>query len=317
MEPASVTRFREYLKIETVHPTPDYQKCTEFLVQQAEEIGLECKVVELVKGKPVVIMKLEGTDPSLPGILLNSHTDVVPVYREKWNYEPFEATRVEIESGDHRIYARGSQDMKVTGSLYLEAFREIKESGKKFLRNVYSTFVPDEEIYSIEGMMPFSKSQEFKDMNIGFGIDEEGGKQPNVVPATYSATFDLRITPLVNLDEFYKYLEDLAATNDCEIEFYYRDESDKSAKITDSNSFLIALKSTCSKMGLNPIEIIFPAATDARFVRQAGIQAIGINPMLNHPVLAHDHDEYVVESEFIKAIPFYTDLIEGLASISE
>ncbi|OMJ24015.1 hypothetical protein AYI70_g1873, partial [Smittium culicis] len=32
MEPASVTRFRDYLKIETVHPTPDYQKCTEFLV---------------------------------------------------------------------------------------------------------------------------------------------------------------------------------------------------------------------------------------------------------------------------------------------
>ncbi|OMJ11281.1 Aminoacylase-1 [Smittium culicis] len=400
MEPASVTRFREYLKIETVHPTPDYQKCTEFLVQQAEEIGLECKVVELVKGKPVVIMKLEGTDPSLPGILLNSHTDVVPVYREKWNYEPFEATRVEIEGGDHRIYARGSQDMKVTGSLYLEAFREIKASGKKFLRNVYSTFVPDEEIYSIEGMMPFSKSQEFKDMNIGFGIDEgvpsintntyyftserttcpvkftahgntghgsqfiegtaiekllpiinelsqlrvdekarlhamsgnpllnqgsvtsanltilEGGKQPNVVPATYSATFDLRVSPLRSLDEFYKYLEDLAATNDCEIEFHYRDESDKSAKITDSNPFLIALKSTCSKMGLNPIEVVMPAATDARFVRQAGIQTIGINPMLNHPLLAHDHDEYVVESEYIKAIPFYTDLIEGLASVS-
>ncbi|OLY77581.1 Aminoacylase-1 [Smittium mucronatum] len=398
-EPASVTRFRDYVKIETVHPTPDYAKCTEFLIAQAEEIGLGHQVVELVKGKPVVILKLEGSDPSLPAILLNSHTDVVPVYREKWDYDPFAATRVEVENGDHRIYGRGTQDMKVTGSLYLEAFRQIKASGKKFLRNVYSTFVPDEEIYSIEGMMPFSKSQEFKDLNIGFGIDEggpsinentyyftserttcpvtftahgntghgsqfiegtaiekllpiinelmllretqlsklkkiggimlfnqgqvtsvnltmlEGGKQPNVVPATFSATFDIRITPLLDLAEFYKYLEDLAEKNECDIEFHYRDEPNKSLKITETNPFMVEIKSACSKHGLNPVEMVMPAATDARFVRQAGIQAVGINPMINHKLLAHDHNEYIIESEYIKSIPFYTDLIERLASV--
>lgn len=34
---------------------------------------------KFVKGKPVVIMEWKGTDPHLKSILLNSHTDVVPV----------------------------------------------------------------------------------------------------------------------------------------------------------------------------------------------------------------------------------------------
>lgn len=29
-------------------------------------------------GQPLVVMTVEGTDPTLPSILLNSHTDVAP-----------------------------------------------------------------------------------------------------------------------------------------------------------------------------------------------------------------------------------------------
>ncbi len=50
-------------------------------------------------------MTWEGTDPSLPSLLLNSHTDVVPVYPDQWKYDPFEA--VKEANGD--IYARGTQ----------------------------------------------------------------------------------------------------------------------------------------------------------------------------------------------------------------
>lgn len=54
--------------------------CTEFLLEQAKELGAESQVVECVPGKPIVLMKLVGEDPSLPSVLLNSHTDVVPVF---------------------------------------------------------------------------------------------------------------------------------------------------------------------------------------------------------------------------------------------
>ena len=79
-ENPAVTRFREYLRIKTVHPTPDYHNCTLFLQKLAQEIDLPIRVVECVPGKPIVILSWLGTDSSLSSIILNSHSDVVPVF---------------------------------------------------------------------------------------------------------------------------------------------------------------------------------------------------------------------------------------------
>ena len=76
--------------------------------KQAAELDLPYRIVEMVPGKPIFLMSWEGTEPELPSLLLNSHTDVVPVFPESWKYDPFEA--VKEENGD--IYARGTQDMK-------------------------------------------------------------------------------------------------------------------------------------------------------------------------------------------------------------
>lgn len=46
-EHIAVTRFREYLRIKTVQPNPDYVGSTAFLIRQAEEIGMPYKVVEV------------------------------------------------------------------------------------------------------------------------------------------------------------------------------------------------------------------------------------------------------------------------------
>ncbi|XP_047497947.1 aminoacylase-1-like isoform X4 [Penaeus chinensis] len=167
-EHPSVTNFRNYVKIKTVQPTPDYASCTEFLLEQAKELGAESQVVECVPGKPIVLMKLVGEDPSLPSILLNSHTDVVPVFPEHWKYEPFSAHK--DENGD--IYGRGTQDMKCVGIQYMEALKELKKKGHKFLRTIHLSFVPDEEIGGKNGMYEFVKTDMFKKMNVGFALDE-------------------------------------------------------------------------------------------------------------------------------------------------
>ena len=46
--------------------------------------------------KPIVLAKVEGSDPSLPRIVLNSHYDVVPAMRDMWCCDPFGA---EIRDG--------------------------------------------------------------------------------------------------------------------------------------------------------------------------------------------------------------------------
>ncbi|KAF8923032.1 adenylate cyclase, partial [Dissophora ornata] len=144
------TRFREYLRIKTVQPKPDYAGSTAFLIRQAEEIGMPYKIVECVADKPTVIMTFEGTDPSLPSLLLNSHTDVVPVFPEKWTQDAFAANKV-----DGRIYARGSQDMKCVGMSYLEVLRRYHE-----------------EIGGVEGMKLLVHHEEFKRLNVAFALDE-------------------------------------------------------------------------------------------------------------------------------------------------
>jgi acetylornithine deacetylase/succinyl-diaminopimelate desuccinylase-like protein len=72
---------------------------------------LSYKVVESAPGILSIFITVEGTDPSLPSILLNSHTDVVPVFPEKWTVDPFEA----VKRDDGYILARGAQDMKCVG----------------------------------------------------------------------------------------------------------------------------------------------------------------------------------------------------------
>lgn len=54
-------------------------ECVKFLLDQAKSLSLPSNVYTFHVGKPVVVITWEGKEPSLPSILLNSHTDVVPV----------------------------------------------------------------------------------------------------------------------------------------------------------------------------------------------------------------------------------------------
>lgn len=117
---------------------------------------------------PVVIMTWKGTEPELPSIMLNSHMDVVPVFEELWTYPPFAA---EIDE-EGRIFARGTQDMKSVGMQYLAAIRALKRDGVRLKRTFHVVFVPDEETTGECGTAPFVHHEDFKALNVGFGLDE-------------------------------------------------------------------------------------------------------------------------------------------------
>ncbi|KAK5638397.1 hypothetical protein RI129_012692 [Pyrocoelia pectoralis] len=169
----AVDKFREYLRIPTVHPDIDYEPCIKFLEQYARDLGIPVKVYRNIPTKPVAVFKWEGKESGLSTIMLNGHMDVVPVYRDKWTYEPFGA---EIDDKGY-IYGRGAQDMKWISILYLEAIRRLKLDGVVPKRTVYVFFVPDEE-YGELGLREFVKTKEFRNLNIGFGLDE-GDSSPN------------------------------------------------------------------------------------------------------------------------------------------
>ncbi|KHN77765.1 Aminoacylase-1 [Toxocara canis] len=139
-EDIAVKNFREYLRIRTDQPNPDYSKCKEFLYRLADELKLEKACYELVEGKPLIVMTVRGANESLPSLLLYSHTDVVPVVKEMWKFDPFAA----VKDSDGKIYGRGTQDMKSV----------------------------DEEIGGIDGMEKFVNDESFKKLNVGFALDE-------------------------------------------------------------------------------------------------------------------------------------------------
>lgn len=179
---AIISRFQQYLQINTAQPTPQYQQSADFLISQAKFIGLESQSIEFVQNKPLILLKWPGSDPTLPSILLNSHTDVVPVEHHKWTHHPFGA---HVDSHGN-IFARGSQDMKCVGMQYLEAIRRLKSSGFVPLRSVYLSFVPDEEIGGHDGAAKFADSDIFNSMNVGIVLDE-GLASPNENYRTFYA----------------------------------------------------------------------------------------------------------------------------------
>ena len=164
----AVTNFREYIRINTAQPNPDYDTCVKWLTSKATEAGGSVAVVECTPGKPAVIVTFTGLKPELPSILLNSHMDVVPVFPEHWKYDPFSAHKE--ENGD--IYGRGSQDMKCVGIQYLEAIKKLKQRNASFMRTIHLTYMPEEELGGVRGMKEFVKLSEFKSLNIGFALDE-------------------------------------------------------------------------------------------------------------------------------------------------
>lgn len=59
---------------------------------------------------------------------------------------------------------------------------------------------------------------------------------------------------------------------------------------------------------------VFPGGTDSRYLRSVGIPAIGFSPMINTPVLLHDHDEFLHADMYLRGIEIYKKIIACVAN---
>ncbi len=86
-----------------------------------------------------MVATLSG-DGSKPPLILLSHTDVVPVERQYWDFEPFSGAVV-----DGVIYGRGAIDMKSMGIMELMAMLIIKRHKLPHTRDIVYMALADEE----------------------------------------------------------------------------------------------------------------------------------------------------------------------------
>jgi aminoacylase len=61
--------------------------------------------------------------------------------------------------------------------------------------------------------------------------------------------------------------------------------------------------------------MVFPGATDSRYIRSVGIPAIGFSPMNNTPILLHDHDEFLQADVYLRGIEIYKTIIQNVANV--
>ncbi|EFC40064.1 GA1981-PA-like protein [Naegleria gruberi] len=426
-------RFQDYLRLPTQHPKPDYATAIDFLLKWTRSVFhiddstdpikevqvnanlktgensiLKYYIFHCNPAKPSFIFTWKGRDASKGSIMINSHTDVVPVDKDQWKYPPFDATMVDENTGKgRRVYSRGSQDMKNIGTGYMEALVALVESGFKPERNLQVVFIADEEIGGDDGWECLIQNELWKELNVSFGIDEglasgldediipiyygenvahwfeitatgnvghgsqfipqtatekiykllnekvfpfreqqqvqmrlqtnnprektqcstvitinltglraghtnkETGEfsSPNVIPRTATALFDMRIPPHIDLKEIEIMLRSWADFVNGTIKFIEQPKINPVADLNDETvKKFLDIVSSRMKTELR----IFPAATDARFPRAAGVNMIGYSYMPNTKVLLHDHNEYLDENVYLDSIVHYIAILEGL-----
>jgi aminoacylase len=140
----------------------------------------------------------------------------------------------------------------------------------------------------------------------------------NVVPPEAEAGFDVRIPPHVDLPGFRAWLDALCSAEpgvSWQLVPGSKPQS-LSTPLGPTNRWWLAAQGFFQTQAI-PIEPeIFPAGTDAVFLRNQGYPAFGFSPIRRSPVLLHCNDERLHRDVFLEGIRIYMGLIPALANLT-
>ncbi|MBW9205114.1 M20/M25/M40 family metallo-hydrolase [Mumia sp. zg.B17] len=152
LDPAAevVEICRNLIRIDTTNTGdntgPGERKAAEYVAELLAEVGLESEIVELSPGRTNVLARWEGSDSTLPPLLVHGHLDVVPAQASDWSYDPFAGEIV-----DGYLYGRGAVDMKDFDAMVLSVVRARRRAGTPPRRTIVLAFTADEEAGSVHG----------------------------------------------------------------------------------------------------------------------------------------------------------------------
>ena len=185
-----------------------------------------------------------------------------------------------------------------------------------------------ENVSTLKLLQVLNKVKEFRDIQVakqenGAKIGDltsanitmlTSGKQVNIVPEYAEASVDIRVTPHMTFLEMENLISSWCALPGVTVEYIQKFDNQNVTK-TKNNPFYDAVLASCSALSVKVENEIFPGATDSRYIRKAGIPAIGISPIRNTPVLLHAHNEYLTVDGYLEGITFYTNLMQNVQEI--
>jgi acetylornithine deacetylase/succinyl-diaminopimelate desuccinylase-like protein len=140
----------DLIRIDSTNPGdgsgPGERKAAEYVMAELAEVGLDAELFESEPGRATVVLRIEGEDPSRPGLAVHGHLDVVPADAADWQVDPFSA-----EERDGCIWGRGAVDMKDMDAMILANVRHLARTGTRPARTTTFVFFADEEAGGVYG----------------------------------------------------------------------------------------------------------------------------------------------------------------------
>jgi len=136
----------------------------------------------------------------------------------------------------------------------------------------------------------------------------------NSIPDYCEAGFDIRITPEMDLDYVLNLFEFCKETFSIDYEFQKGTDINKMLNPTTdlNNPYIKLVEETLNDMKIRYEFDIFPASTDAKYLRSVGIPVIGISPIRDHHNLLHDYNEYISDDSLNEGVKFYYYFLKKL-----
>ncbi|MCL3861917.1 M20/M25/M40 family metallo-hydrolase [Actinotalea sp. K2] len=119
---------------------PGERAAAEYVMTSLTEVGLDPELFESAPGRANVVVRLPGSDPTRPALVLHGHTDVVPAAADDWSVDPFGGEEI-----DGLLWGRGAVDMKDMDAMILAVVRQMVREGRSPSRDLVVAFFADEE----------------------------------------------------------------------------------------------------------------------------------------------------------------------------
>lgn len=182
---AAVQRFAKALTYKTIsHQIPwEFRGAafTEFHAYLADSYPkVHAALTREVVNDYSLMYTWQGSDASLPPIVLLAHTDVVPVdsgSAELWTHDPFAGV-----VADGRVWGRGALDDKSSVIAILEAAEALLAEGWAPRRTLHFCFGHDEELGGPMGAKAMAALLKERGVKAWFTLDEGSGIVDGIIP---------------------------------------------------------------------------------------------------------------------------------------
>jgi acetylornithine deacetylase/succinyl-diaminopimelate desuccinylase-like protein len=139
-----VTLCRDLLRIDSSNygdgSGPGERGVAEYVMGALIEVGWEPELMESARKRSTVALRIPGTDPTRPALVLHGHSDVVPARAAEWTVDPFAGEEI-----DGMLWGRGAVDMKDMDAMILAVVRDMARTGWRPPRDLVVAFFADEE----------------------------------------------------------------------------------------------------------------------------------------------------------------------------